>query len=205
MDTPTVFVVDDDVGVLHAVGRLLRANDYQVQLFESAAEFLLSVKPDIPGCILIDLAMPQISGLELQQRLLARGDSHPVVFLTGQGSIQASVRAMKAGAIDFIEKPYEHVDLLAVIRRALEHDRKMRLQRSVVEQIRQRLSSLTPRESEVFRHVIAGRLNKQIAAKLGTAEKTVKVHRARVMEKMSVRSVAELTRIADTAGVQPAA
>jgi FixJ family two-component response regulator len=137
--------------------------------------------------------------------LRAAGDPHPVVFLSGHGSVQASVRAMKAGAIDFIEKPCEEAELLATVERALEKDRQRRAQQKSVEAIMRRLASLTPRESEVFRHVIAGRLNKQIAAKLGTAEKTVKVHRARVMQKMSVRSVAELTRIADSAGIQPAA
>lgn len=205
METATVFVIDDDPGVLRAVGRLLRSNDYQVQLYETATEFLLSLDSGIPGCVLVDLAMPELGGLEVQERLQALGDSHPVVFLSGQGSIGASVRAMKAGAVDFIEKPCEEAHLLATVRRALERDRQLRTHRNAVEQIKRRLASLTPRESEVLRHVIAGRLNKQIAAKLGTAEKTVKVHRARVMQKMSVRSVAELTRVADTAGIQPAA
>jgi RNA polymerase sigma factor (sigma-70 family) len=205
MDAQTVFVIDDDPGVLRAIGRLLRNNDYQVQLFEEASQFLSTIDPSAPGCVLVDLAMPEVSGLEVQERLRALGDAHPVVFLSGQGSIQASVRAMKAGAVDFIEKPCEEAELLATVQAALEQDRRMRAQRDAIDQVRRRLASLTPRESEVFRHVIAGLLNKQIAARLGTAEKTVKVHRARVMQKMSVRSVAELTRVADVAGIQPAA
>jgi FixJ family two-component response regulator len=205
MEAETVFIIDDDPGVLRSLGRLLRNHDYQVELFEAAAPFLRAIDPATPGCVLVDLAMPGLSGLELQEQLRAAGDSHPVVFLSGQGSVQASVRAMKAGAIDFIEKPCEEADLVATVERALEKDRQQRAQQKSVEAIMRRLASLTPRESEVFRHVIAGRLNKQIAAKLGTAEKTVKVHRARVMQKMSVRSVAELTRIADSAGIQPAA
>jgi FixJ family two-component response regulator len=204
MEKSTVFVVDDDPSVLRAVGRLLRSNDYEVQLYPSAIELLKSIEPGTPGCLLVDLAMPEFSGLELQDRLRALGDTHPVVFLSGHGSIQASVSAMKAGALDFIEKPCEEADLLATVRRALERDRQLREQRNAVAQIKRRLESLTPRESEVFRHVIAGRLNKQIAAVLGTAEKTVKVHRARVMQKMGVRSVAELTRAADCANILPA-
>lgn len=205
METATVFVIDDDPGVLRAVGRLLRSNSYQVQLYATAAEFLSSIDSAAPGCLLVDLAMPELGGLELQERLLALGDSHPIVFLTGQGSVQASVRAMKAGALDFIEKPCDEADLLATVRRALDRDRQLRAQHDAVEQIKRRLDLLTPREAEVLRHVIAGRLNKQIAAKLGTAEKTIKVHRARVMQKLAVRSVVELTRIADHAGIKPAA
>jgi len=205
MEGPTVFVIDDDAGVLRAIGRLLTHNDYRVQLYEAAEEFLLAVDPAASGCVLVDLAMPGLNGLELQERLRAGGDFRPVIFLTGQGSVQASVRAMKAGAIDFIEKPCDEALLLETVQRAFEYDRRMRLQHTTIEQIKKHLALLTPRESEVFRHVIAGRLNKQIAARLGTAEKTVKVHRARVMQKMSVRSVAELTRVADTVGIQPTA
>jgi FixJ family two-component response regulator len=204
MDLQTVFVIDDDPSVLRAIGRLLRSNDYRVQLFGEAAQFLRTIHPSSPGCVLVDLAMPEVSGLDVQERLRASGDTRPIVFLSGQGSVQSSVRAMKAGAVDFIEKPYEEADLLATVQLALDRDRRLRAQRDTVEQINRRLAALTPRESEVFRHVIAGRLNKQIAMRLGTAEKTVKVHRARVMQKMSVRSVAALTRVADVAGIQPA-
>ena len=163
----------------------------------------MRVRPDSPGCILLDLALPGVSGLELQERLIASGCMQPVVFLSGHGSVRTSVQAMRAGALDFIEKPWENDTLLDTVRRALQRDSEMRSRRSANDSIARRVASLTPRESEVFRHVIAGRLNKQIAARLGTAEKTIKVHRARVMHKMSVRSVAELTRVAEMVGIRP--
>ena len=201
-DQPTVFVVDDDPSVLRAIARLLRL-EFAVEAFDSPSAFLESLRPDAPGCILLDLALPGVSGLELQERLVASGCMQPVVFLSGQGSVRTSVQAMRAGALDFIEKPWENDSLLNTVRRALERDREMRTRRSASDSVARRVASLTPRESEVFRHVIAGRLNKQIAARLGTAEKTIKVHRARVMHKMSVRSVAELTRVAEIAGIRP--
>jgi FixJ family two-component response regulator len=201
-DQPTVFVVDDDPSVLRAIARLLRL-EFAVEAFDSPSAFLESLRPDAPGCILLDLALPGVSGLELQERLVASGCMQPVVFLSGHGSVRTSVQAMRAGALDFIEKPWENDSLLNTVRRALERDREMRTRRSASDSIARRVASLTPRESEVFRHVIAGRLNKQIAARLGTAEKTIKVHRARVMHKMSVRSVAELTRVAEIAGIRP--
>lgn len=204
MDLETVFVIDDDPGVLRAIGRLLRSNGYRTQLFTDATQFLRTIHSSAPGCVLVDLAMPEISGLDLQERLRASGDPRPIVFLSGQGSVQSSVRAMKAGAVDFIEKPFQEADLLATVQVALDRDRRLRAQHDAVEQIKRRFAALTRRESEVLRHVIAGRLNKQIAMRLGTAEKTVKVHRARVMQKMSVRSVAALTRVADIAGIPPA-
>jgi len=199
---PTVFVVDDDPSVLRAIARLLRL-EFAVEAFDSPSAFLESMRPDAPGCILLDLALPGVSGLELQERLVASGCMQPVVFLSGQGSVRTSVQAMRAGALDFIEKPWENDSLLNTVRRALERDREMRTRRNASDSIARRVASLTPRESEVFRHVIAGRLNKQIAARLGTAEKTIKVHRARVMHKMSVRSVAELTRVAEIVGIRP--
>ena len=202
MGEPTVFVVDDDPSVLRAIGRLLRM-EFAVEAFDSPSTFLEALRPDTPGCILLDLALPGVSGLELQERLVAAGCMQPVVFLSGHGSVRTSVQAMRAGALDFIEKPWENDTLLNTVRRALDRDREMRSRRSASDSIAKRVASLTPRESEVFRHVIAGRLNKQIAARLGTAEKTIKVHRARVMHKMSVRSVAELTRVAEIVGIRP--
>jgi FixJ family two-component response regulator len=202
MDEQTVFVVDDDPSVLRAIARLLRL-EFLVQPYDSPWSFLDAVHPETPGCILLDLAMPGVSGLELQERLLASGCMQPVVFLSGHGSVRTSVQAMRAGALDFIEKPWDNGTLLDTVRRALERDSEMRSRRNASDSIARRVASLTPRESEVFRHVIAGRLNKQIAARLGTAEKTIKVHRARVMHKMSVRSVAELTRVAEMAGIRP--
>jgi FixJ family two-component response regulator len=199
---PTVFVVDDDASVLRAITRLLRLQ-FVVEAYDSPAPFLSALQPDTPGCILLDLALPDVSGLELQERLIASGCFQPIVFLSGHGSVRTSVQAMRAGALDFIEKPWDNDTLIDTVRRALERDREMRTRRSTNDSIARRVASLTPRESEVFRHVIAGRLNKQIAARLGTAEKTIKVHRARVMHKMSVRSVAELTRVAEMAGVRP--
>lgn len=198
-----VFVVDDDASVLRAIRRLL-SFEFVVQSFESPAPFLDAIRPDTPGCILLDLALPGLSGLELQARLTETGCFQPVVFLSGHGSVQTSVQAMRAGAMDFIEKPWRNETLIGTIRRALEIDREARSRRDAAASMSLRVASLTPRESEVFRHVIAGRLNKQIAARLGTAEKTVKVHRARLMHKMSVRSVAELTRIAELVGIPPA-
>ena len=203
MDEPTVFVVDDDPGVLRAIARLLRF-EFAVRPYDSPWSFLDAVHPDTPGCILLDLAMPGVSGLELQERLIESGCMQPVVFLSGHGSVRTSVQAMRAGALDFIEKPWDNDTLLNTVRRALQRDSEMRMRRSTSDLIARRVASLTPRESEVFRHVIAGRLNKQIAARLGTAEKTIKVHRARVMHKMSVRSVAELTRVAEFLDIQPA-
>jgi FixJ family two-component response regulator len=202
MDEQTVFVVDDDPSVLRAIARLLRF-EFLVQPYDSPWSFLDAVHPETPGCILLDLAMPGVSGLELQERLLASGCMQPVVFLSGHGSVRTSVQAMRAGALDFIEKPWDNDTLLDTVRRALQQDSEMRSRRNASDSIARRVASLTPRESEVFRHVIAGRLNKQIAARLGTAEKTIKVHRARVMHKMSVRSVAELTRVAEMAGIRP--
>jgi FixJ family two-component response regulator len=199
---PTVFVVDDDPSVRRALSRLLSL-ECAVQAYESPAAFLEAVGPDMPGCILLDLALPGMSGLEVQSKLLEAGCLQPVVFLSGNGSVRSSVQAMRAGALDFIEKPWETVALIGTVRAALQRDRDVRMRRDAAEAISRRMASLTPRESEVFRHVIAGRLNKQIAARLGTAEKTVKVHRARVMNKMSLRSVAELTRAAEVVGIRP--
>ena len=198
----TVFVVDDDASVLRAISRLLRL-EFVVEAYDSPKPFLDALRPETPGCILLDLALPEVSGLELQERLIASGCLQPVVFLSGHGSVRTSVQAMRAGALDFIEKPWENDTLIDTVRHALQRDREMRSRRNTSDSIARRVASLTPRESEVFRHVIAGRLNKQIAARLGTAEKTIKVHRARVMHKMSVRSVAELTRVAEMAGVRP--
>jgi FixJ family two-component response regulator len=201
-DGQTVYVVDDDASVLRAIGRLLRMH-FAVEAYDSPGPFLEALKPDKPGCVLLDLALPGVSGLELQARLVEAGCLQPVVFLSGHGSVRTSVQAMRAGALDFIEKPWEDDVLIDTVRRALERDREMRAHRDTADSISRRVASLTPRETEVFRHVIAGRLNKQIAARLGTAEKTIKVHRARVMHKMSVRSVAELTRVAEFMGIQP--
>jgi FixJ family two-component response regulator len=200
-DTATVFLVDDDPSILRALTRLLRAGGHNVSAFRSPREFLVQHDAAVPGCVVLDLAMPGLSGLELQTALAAAGCQRPIVFLSGQGDVPSSVRAMKAGAVDFLTKPVSEENLLAAIERAMDRDRRMRGARAELQAIGERLNRLTPREREVFQHVVAGQLNKQIAADLGTVEKTVKVHRSRVMEKMGVRSLADLVRMAERVGI----
>jgi len=199
---PTVYLVDDDSAVLRGLGRLLAAAGMKVAAFDSPREFLERFDPSAPGCLVLDLAMPGLTGLELQKALAAKGRELPIVFLTGRGDIATSVRAMKLGAVDFLTKPVDDEDLLSAIRSALEKNRTSRTAREELARIEQRLALLTPREREVLERVVAGRLNKQIAAELGTVEKTVKVHRARVMRKMGARTVAELVRLAARAGIK---
>ena len=202
MPAPTVYLVDDDTSVLRALGRLLAAAGMKVAAFESSREFLRDFDPAAPGCLVLDVAMPELSGPELQQALAARRSELPIVFLTGQGDIPTSVQAMKRGAADFLTKPVDEETLLAAIRNALQKDRVLREAREELAQIERRLAALTPREREVFERVVDGRLNKQIAAELGTVEKTIKVHRASVMQKMGVRTLADLVRLAGRAGVR---
>jgi len=192
---PVVYVVDDDPGVLKALSRLLRVEGYAVQAFNSPEDFLQEHDPHAPGCLVLDMRMPNLNGLVLQQALLASADERFIVFITGHGDVAASVQAMKAGAVDFLTKPFCDEDFLAAIRRAMEKDEHARKLRLWLETIHERMETLTPREQQVLRHVVAGRLNKQIAADLGIAEKTIKVHRARAMEKMGAASLAELVRI----------
>jgi FixJ family two-component response regulator len=199
----TVFIVDDDPGVLTALGRLIRTEGYAVQAFESPQEFLARHDPAAPGCAIFDVAMPGLDGLQLQAALAAGGGDRPVIFLTGRGDIPTSVRAMKAGAVDFLTKPVRSEELLAVIARVREQEAARRQESEELLAIRRRLATLTPREREVLAHDLAGRLNKQIAGDLGTVEKTIKVHRGRVMAKMGVRTVAELVRVAGRAGIRP--
>jgi FixJ family two-component response regulator len=197
----TVFLVDDDAGVLKGLSRLLRARGYDVQAFSSPQAFLAGHDASIPGCAVFDVSMPDLDGLELQQALSTKGSQRPVIFLTGKGDIPTSVRAMRAGAIDFLTKPVNDDDLLAAIARAVRQDADTRHAGAELDLINARIAVLTPREREVMTHVIAGRLNKQIAGDLGTVEKTIKVHRGRVMEKLGVRSVADLVRLAEKAGI----
>jgi len=206
-DIPLVHVVDDDALVRTAMARLLRTADHAVAQFDSAEAFLANLDSRARGCILLDVAMPGLDGLALQEALMEAGSSMPVIFLTGRADVPMCARAMKLGALDFLTKPVDETVLFCAVARALEKDATLWAERARRESTEQRLSTLTPREREVLTHVIAGRLNKQIAADLGTAEKTVKVHRARGMEKMQVRSVAELVRIVERAhsqGVGPA-
>lgn len=197
----TIFLVDDDPGVLKALSRLLRARGYDVQAFSSPQAFLADHDASIPGCAVFDVSMPGLDGLELQQALTADGSQRPIIFLTGKGDIPTSVRAMRAGAIDFLTKPVNDDGLLAAISRAEKDDARVRRANAEQDSINARFAVLTPREREVMTHVIAGRLNKQIAGDLGTVEKTIKVHRGRVMEKLGVRSVADLVRLAEKAGI----
>jgi FixJ family two-component response regulator len=193
--------VDDDPDVRTATSRLLHAADYQTRTFESAAEFLANHEDEVPGCIILDIAMSGLTGLQLQERLVERGCVHPIIFLTGVGNVPISVKAMKAGAVNFLTKPVEEDELFATVDEAIRLDQSGRRLRARKQIISHRLERLTPREREVFQLVIAGRLNKQIAASLGTVEKTVKVHRARVMHKLGARTVAELVQLAACVGV----
>ena len=199
---PTVFLVDDDRSVLRAIGRLVRSAGWNVATFGSAQEFLDRQDPDAPGCLVLDLSMPGLNGLELQQALARAGHRLPIIFLTGHGDIPMSVRAMKSGALDFLSKPCADEELLSAIRLALSRDQQFRLERAEVRALAERFATLTPREHQVMLGVVAGQLNKQIAADLGTVEKTIKVHRARVMEKLRVTSVADLVRLTERAGLR---
>ncbi len=199
--TPTVFVVDDDPAVRLSLSRLLRSAQLEVATFGSAREFLDRHDPRAPGCLLLDVSMPGLDGLDLQAALSAKGSEIPIVFLTGHGDVPTSVQAMKRGAMDFLTKPANDDDLLEAIRVAIQKDAVQRQARAELDDILQRLATLTPREREVLAHVVSGQLNKQIAGDLGTVEKTIKVHRARVMEKMRAQSVADLVRMAERAGI----
>ena len=201
----TVFVVDDDPAVLRGLARLLAAAGYQTQTFGSPEEFLARHDPAEPGCAVFDVAMPDVDGLALQQQVFASGVERPIIFVTGKGDIPTSVRAMKAGAVDFLTKPVSGDALLAAVEHARQIDAQARQARSETASIEARLATLTPREHEVFRHVVAGRLNKQIAGDLGTVEKTIKVHRGRMMSKLGVRTVQDLVRLAERAGIRPQA
>jgi FixJ family two-component response regulator len=202
MDSPaTVFIVDDEREVRAALSRLLAAAGYQVQAFESAYRFLDAHDADAPGCLLLDVCLPGLSGIELQGVLAGSQRTRPIVFLTGKADIHTTVCAMKAGAVDFLTKPIESAKLFAAIEQALQRDAEQRLERAMCKAIEQRYKRLTPRETEVMTHVIRGRLNKQIADELGAGQKTIKVHRARVMQKMRARSVAELVCMAMQVGL----
>jgi len=194
------FVVDDDRSVLKSLSRLLRTKGYEVRAYQSGREFLDEHDPDVPGCAVLDMSLPGMNGLEIQQELAATHANRPVVFLSGSAGVPASVRAMKGGAVDFLTKPAKARDLLAAIAAACERQMRVRQQKAVREVIQSRLSGLTPREKEVFGGVVSGLLNKQIAGQLGISLKTVKLHRSRMMHKMSVRSVADLARLAEGIG-----
>jgi len=197
----TVFMVDDDEAVRKAISRLLRSAGIASAVFASPSEFLAQYNPDMPGCLVLDMAMPDLDGLQLQTALNEKGCILPIIFLTGHGDVSKSVQAMKQGAFDFLSKPAKDKDLLTAVRAAFERDTVVRQERAKLFEIRARLDALTPREREVLQHVVSGKLNKQIAGDLGIAEATVKMHRAHVMEKMKVESVAELTRLTERFGI----
>ncbi|HEY7318760.1 MAG TPA: response regulator [Candidatus Binatia bacterium] len=203
MPTPIIHVVDDDSSFRTAVMRLLRAAKYEVRGYASASEFLNSGLCNEPGCILLDLRMPGVNGLDLQDSLTRMEQQWPIIFLTGQGDIPASVSAMKAGAVDFLTKPVRRETLLSAVQNALAIDAKKRAARAALRELQNRYENLTPREREVLVHVVSGKLNKQIAFDLGAAERTIKAHRASIMEKLCVQSVAELVRVAQELGIQP--
>jgi len=198
---PIIFVVDDDASVRKALQRLLVSAGLSVEAFASAQEFLAHPRQDGPSCLVLDVRLPGPSGLDLQAQLAAANLRLPIIFITGHGDVPMSVRAMKAGAIDFLPKPFNDQDLLNAIQLALERDRKAKQQQAELAEIQQRVDTLTPREREVFALVVTGLLNKQIAAELGASEKTIKVHRARVMEKMHADSLADLVRLAEKVGI----
>jgi FixJ family two-component response regulator len=197
----TVFMVDDSRAIRASVSRLLEAAGYPVRSFGSAEEYLADSNDDAPGCLLLDVYMPGLTGPELQQALLARGCERPIVFLTGKGTIQSTVQAMRQGAIDFLSKPIDEALLFPALDRAFLQDAESRKRRAIQQAIQRRLDTLTPREREVMTQVVCGRLNKLIAMEIGTGEKTVKVHRARMMSKMAATSVAELVRLGAHVGV----
>jgi FixJ family two-component response regulator len=196
----TIFLVDDDAPVRDALSRLLRAHRFAVAAFASPKEFLEHYNPDMPGCLVLDLKM-RGNGFGLQRTLQEKGSSPPIIFLTGHGDVPKSVQALKDGASDFLTKPVNDTELLAAVRVAIEKDHARRQEQAELSEIRARLATLTAREREVLEQVVAGKLNKQIAGDLGTVEQTVKVHRAHVMEKMRVRSVAELVRLTERCGI----
>jgi FixJ family two-component response regulator len=203
-DSPVVFVVDDDFRVREALSSLISSAGLRVAVFGSAAEFLDYEKPDAPACLVLDLQLPGISGLELQQQLVG-GDAPPIVFISGHADIPSSVRAMKAGAIEFLSKPFDDRELLQAIDSAIDRDRIERQKRSELAELQRHYNLLTPREREVLPFVVAGFANKQTGADLGTSEITIGVHRGQIMRKMAAKSLAELVRMADKLGISRAA
>ena len=193
-----VFIVDDDPSIQRALNRLVRSHGLRARIYSNAVEFLSSdISPDVAGCILLDVEMPEMSGLELQAELQSRGINLAIVFITGHGNIPMSVQAVKEGALDFIEKPFDSSALVKVVRSAIACSRRLVDENYELRQVQKNYASLTHREQEVFRLVVCGMLNKEVAIKLGIAEKTVKVHRSRVMTKMKADSLAALVRLAD--------
>jgi FixJ family two-component response regulator len=193
-ETPVVFVVDDDAAARSSVENLLHSVGLRAEAFDSADRFLERELPDVPRCLVLDVRLPSMSGIELQRHLATRGVTIPIIFITGHGDIPMSVEAMKAGAMEFLTKPFRGQVLLDAIHKAIDWDRTLRLERTKSAELRRRIESLTPREREVMDGVIAGKLNKEIASELGTSERTIKIHRANLMRKMCADSLADLIR-----------
>jgi two-component system, LuxR family, response regulator FixJ len=201
---PTIFVVDDDESVRRALFYLLKSAGYETETYASAEEFLTRERYDGVGCIILDVRMPGLSGIDLQEELLRSGyGSMPIIFLTGHGQLDMGIKAMKKGAVDFLIKPCDDEQLLETLRGAIEQSLQARTGFEETQEIRRRIEDLTPREHEILRYVIAGMLNKQIGGKLAIAEATVKIHRGRIMEKLRATSVADLVRMAGKAGIEP--
>ena len=198
---PTVFLVDDDISTREGLGGLIRSIGLRVEMFSSAKDFLRIKRPDMPACLVLDVRLPGLSGLELQQQLVARNDHIPIIFITGHGDIPMTVRAMKAGAVEFLTKPLREQDLIDAIHKAIESDAQLLEQQTAASELRRRYETLTPREREVMALIAAGRLNKQAAGELDTTERTIKFHRAHIMQKMRAESLAELVRMAESLGV----
>jgi FixJ family two-component response regulator len=204
MNEPSVYIIDDDPSVRNGLTRIVKAVGINVESFESAGEFLSSEKYKEHGCIILDVHMPEMTGPELQEKLIEAGSIMPIIFLSAHGDVPTTAKTMKKGAVDFLEKPVDHEDLMAAIQNSLEQDLETRSKRTEYNSILELIKTLTPREHEVMTFVITGMLNKQIAAEMDISEETVKIHRGRVMQKLGIVSVAELVRLCGKVGIAPA-